>query len=128
MSSLVAIILLVVFVALVVLVVTQSIRIVPQAMAGIVERFGRYHRTLHAGLNMVTPFADRLRPLLEFDPAGVGHAGLEGWLTGGGGSVHDGAVGHGEGGSVPRTGDAGAAPLHDDPSLVQGPAEVRAPV
>src|SRR6202453_3734409 len=64
----------------------------------------------------------------EFDPAGVGHPGLEGWLTGGGGSVHDGAVGHGESGSVPRAGDAGAAPLHDDPSLVQGPAEVRAPV
>src|ERR1700678_1945744 len=65
MSSLVVIILLVVFVGLVVLVVTQSVRIVPQAMAGIVERFGRYHRTLHAGLNMVTPFADRLRPLLD---------------------------------------------------------------
>ena len=65
MSSLVAVILLVVFVALVVLVVTQSIRIVPQAMAGIVERFGRYHRTLPAGLNLVTPFADRLRPLLD---------------------------------------------------------------
>src|SRR6202046_1824683 len=64
MASLVVIILLVVFVGLAVLVVTQSIRIVPQAMAGIVERFGRYHRTLHAGLNMVTPFADRLRPLL----------------------------------------------------------------
>jgi regulator of protease activity HflC (stomatin/prohibitin superfamily) len=64
----------------------------------------------------------------DFNPAGVGHAGLEGWLTGGGGSVHDGAVGHGESGSVPRAGDAGAVPLHDDPSLVQGPAEVRAPV
>ena len=34
-------------------------------MAGIVERFGRYHRTLHAGLNMVTPFVDRLRPLID---------------------------------------------------------------
>ena len=64
----------------------------------------------------------------QFDPAAVGHAGLEGWLAGGGGSVHDGAVGHGESGSVPRAGDAGAAPFHDDPSLVQGPAEVRAPV
>jgi regulator of protease activity HflC (stomatin/prohibitin superfamily) len=64
----------------------------------------------------------------EFDPAAVGDAGLEGWLTGGSGSVHDGAVGNGESGSVPRAGDAGAAPLHDDPSLVQGPAEVRAPV
>ena len=64
----------------------------------------------------------------EFDPAAVGHAGLEGWLTGGSGSVHDGAVGNGKSGSVPRAGDAGQTPLHDDPSLVQGPAEVRAPV
>jgi regulator of protease activity HflC (stomatin/prohibitin superfamily) len=64
----------------------------------------------------------------ELDPAAVGHAGLEGWLTGGGGPVHDGAVGDGEGGSVPRAGDAGAVPLHGDPALMQGPAEVRAPV
>jgi regulator of protease activity HflC (stomatin/prohibitin superfamily) len=64
----------------------------------------------------------------EFDPAAVGHAGLEGWLTGGSGSVHDGAVGNGKSGSVPRAGDAAQASLHDDPSLVQGPAEVRAPV
>jgi len=65
MSTLVTTILLVVFVALVVLVIGRSIRIVPQAMAGIVERFGRYHRTLNAGLNMVTPFVDRLRPLID---------------------------------------------------------------
>ena len=65
MSSLVATILLVVFVALVAAVVSRSIRIVPQATAGIVERFGRYHRTLNAGLNMVTPFVDRLRPLID---------------------------------------------------------------
>ena len=65
MSSLVAIILLVVLVGLAAAVVSRSIRIVPQATAGIVERFGRYHRTLHAGLNMVTPFVDRLRPLLD---------------------------------------------------------------
>jgi regulator of protease activity HflC (stomatin/prohibitin superfamily) len=65
MSPLVGIILLVVFIALVVLVISRSIRIVPQATAGIVERFGRYHRTLNAGLNMVTPFVDRLRPLID---------------------------------------------------------------
>ena len=65
MSALVAIILLLVFVGLVALVVTRSIRIVPQAKAGIVERFGRYHRTLPAGLNMVTPFIDRLLPLID---------------------------------------------------------------
>src|SRR5689334_22536462 len=65
MSPLVGTILLLVFIALVVLVISRSIRIVPQATAGIVERFGRYHRTLNAVLNMVTPFVDRLRPLID---------------------------------------------------------------
>jgi regulator of protease activity HflC (stomatin/prohibitin superfamily) len=65
MSTLVATILLVVLVVLVVLVIARSVRIIPQATAGIVERFGRYHRTLNAGLNMVTPFVDRLRPLID---------------------------------------------------------------
>ena len=65
MSSVVATVLLVVFVLLVGLVIYRSVRIVPQAMAGVVERFGRYHRTLHAGLNIVTPFVDRLRPLID---------------------------------------------------------------
>jgi regulator of protease activity HflC (stomatin/prohibitin superfamily) len=64
-SPLVGTILLLVFIALVILVISRSIRIVPQATAGIVERFGRYHRTLNAGLNMVTPFVDRLRPLID---------------------------------------------------------------
>ena len=65
MSTLVATILLVVLVVLIVVVIARSVRIIPQATAGIVERFGRYHRTLHAGLNVVTPFVDRLRPLLD---------------------------------------------------------------
>jgi regulator of protease activity HflC (stomatin/prohibitin superfamily) len=65
MTTLVATILLVVLVILVVLAIVRSVRIIPQATAGIVERFGRYHRTLNAGLNMVTPFVDRLRPLID---------------------------------------------------------------
>ena len=65
MSTVVLTILLVVFVGLVVLAIARSIRIVPQARAGIVERFGRYHRTLYPGLNMVTPFVDRLLPLVD---------------------------------------------------------------
>ena len=64
----------------------------------------------------------------ELDPPGVSHAGLEGWLTSGGGPVHNGAVGDHEGGAVPGAGDAGAAPVNDDPPLMQGPTEVRAPV
>ena len=65
MNTVVATILLVVFVVLVVLAVVRSVRIIPQATAGIVERFGRYHRTLNAGLNIVTPFIDHLRPLID---------------------------------------------------------------
>ena len=47
------------------IVLARAIRIIPQASAGIVERLGRYHRTLQAGLNVVVPFADRVRPLID---------------------------------------------------------------
>ncbi len=46
-------------------VVVRSIRIVPQARAGIVERLGRYHRTLNPGLALLVPFVDRVKPLLD---------------------------------------------------------------
>src|SRR6201991_1848986 len=65
MGAIIAIVLLVLVIGLAVSAVVRSVRIVPQARAGIVERFGRYHRTLHAGLNVVVPFIDRLRPLID---------------------------------------------------------------
>jgi regulator of protease activity HflC (stomatin/prohibitin superfamily) len=43
----------------------RSIRIIPQARARVVERLGRYHRTLTPGLALVVPFIDRLRPLID---------------------------------------------------------------
>jgi regulator of protease activity HflC (stomatin/prohibitin superfamily) len=43
----------------------RTVRIVPQARAGIVERFGRYHRTLNPGLTVLMPFVDRLKPLID---------------------------------------------------------------
>src|ERR671922_3017114 len=49
----------------VLIVLGRAIRIVPQARAGIVERLGRYHRTLDAGLAIVVPFVDRVRPLID---------------------------------------------------------------
>jgi regulator of protease activity HflC (stomatin/prohibitin superfamily) len=53
-------------VAVVVLVVlARTVRIIPQARAGIVERFGRYQRTLSPGLTLLVPFIDRLRPLVD---------------------------------------------------------------
>src|SRR5213593_3515729 len=49
----------------VLVVVLRSIRIVPQARAGVIERLGRYQRTLTPGLAIVVPFIDRLRPLID---------------------------------------------------------------
>jgi regulator of protease activity HflC (stomatin/prohibitin superfamily) len=43
----------------------RTIRIVPQARAGIVERLGRYNRTLNPGLAILVPFMDRLKPLID---------------------------------------------------------------
>jgi len=43
----------------------RSIRIIPQATAGVVERLGKYHKTLLPGLNIVVPFVDRVRPLID---------------------------------------------------------------
>lgn len=60
-----AFIVLIVVAVLVVVLLIRTIRVVPQATAGIVERFGRYHRTLPAGHNIVVPFIDRLRPLID---------------------------------------------------------------
>src|SRR5215472_6253986 len=65
MGTIVAIVLVVLIVGLAVFAVVRAVQIVPQAQAGIVERFGRYHRTLQAGLNLVMPFIDRLRPLID---------------------------------------------------------------
>ncbi|WP_300265087.1 SPFH domain-containing protein [Microbacterium sp.] len=49
----------------VVVTVARAIRIIPQATAGVVERLGRYHKTLTPGLNILVPFIDRLRPLID---------------------------------------------------------------
>ncbi len=50
---------------LVIVTLFKSIRIIPQANAGVVERLGRYQRTLMPGLNILIPFIDRLRPLID---------------------------------------------------------------
>jgi len=43
----------------------RSIRVIPQARAGVVERLGRYSRTLEPGLTLITPFIDRVKPLVD---------------------------------------------------------------
>src|SRR5512134_2096788 len=61
-AGLIALIVLAVFVFVV---AATAIRIVPQARAGIVERLGRYTRTLDPGLTLIVPFVDRVKPLLD---------------------------------------------------------------
>jgi regulator of protease activity HflC (stomatin/prohibitin superfamily) len=71
-------IVLLVVAALVLLTLARTIRIVPQARAGVVERLGRYSRTLTPGLTLVVPFVDRIRDMIDlreqvvsFDPQPV---------------------------------------------------------
>jgi regulator of protease activity HflC (stomatin/prohibitin superfamily) len=49
----------------VLVVLWRTIKIVPQARAGVVERLGRYSRTLNAGLTIVVPFVDRIRDVID---------------------------------------------------------------
>jgi regulator of protease activity HflC (stomatin/prohibitin superfamily) len=49
----------------VIVTIFRAIKIVPQATAGVVERLGKYHKTLTPGLNLLVPFIDRMRPLID---------------------------------------------------------------
>jgi regulator of protease activity HflC (stomatin/prohibitin superfamily) len=73
-----ALIVLLVVAALVLFTLARTIRIIPQARAGVVERLGRYSRTLTPGLTIVVPFVDRIRDMIDlreqvvsFDPQPV---------------------------------------------------------
>jgi regulator of protease activity HflC (stomatin/prohibitin superfamily) len=46
-------------------VLARTVRIIPQARAAVVERLGRYSRTLSPGLALVVPFIDRIRPMID---------------------------------------------------------------
>lgn len=58
-------IVLIVFVVFILFVGIRAVRIIPQSKAGVVERLGRYSRTLTPGLALIVPFVDRLRPLID---------------------------------------------------------------
>jgi len=47
------------------LIVYKTVRIVPQARARNVERLGRYRKTLEPGMNLIMPFIDRVKPLID---------------------------------------------------------------
>lgn len=50
----------IVFVLLVIVVLYAGVKQVPQGFNWTIERFGRYTRTLHPGLNLIVPFIDRV--------------------------------------------------------------------
>jgi len=52
-------------VLLVALFTVKTVRIVPQARARNVERLGRYRKTLEPGMNVIIPFIDRVKPLID---------------------------------------------------------------
>src|SRR5215213_5984798 len=54
-----------VIIALVVVILIRSIRIIPQARAGVVERLGSYSRTLDPGPHVLVPIADRVRAMID---------------------------------------------------------------
>jgi regulator of protease activity HflC (stomatin/prohibitin superfamily) len=60
-----ALIALIVIALLVIIVIAKSLTIVPQAQAKVVERLGRYSRTLSPGLNLLVPFVDRVRATID---------------------------------------------------------------
>jgi regulator of protease activity HflC (stomatin/prohibitin superfamily) len=60
-----ALIVLVVVAVLLLIVAARTVRIIPQARAGVVERLGRFQRTLEPGLALVVPFIDRVKPLID---------------------------------------------------------------
>jgi regulator of protease activity HflC (stomatin/prohibitin superfamily) len=59
------VIVLIVIAAFVLIVAARTVRIIPQARAGVVERLGRYSRTLTPGLTIIVPFIDRVKPLID---------------------------------------------------------------
>src|SRR5437762_3576798 len=74
----VALIVLLAVAALVVPTLWRTVKSVPHAQAGLVERLGRYQRTLNAGVAILIPFVDRVLPLIDmreqvvsFDPQPV---------------------------------------------------------
>ncbi|GMA39540.1 SPFH domain-containing protein [Mobilicoccus caccae] len=58
-------ILLALMVLFVVVIVVRSVRIVPQQTSLIIERLGKYSRTLDAGIHVIVPFVDKVRANID---------------------------------------------------------------
>src|SRR5262249_60173134 len=49
----------------VVITLLRSVRVVPQQRMDVVERLGKYQRTLNPGLNLLMPFVDAVRTKVD---------------------------------------------------------------
>ncbi|SHM50720.1 SPFH domain-containing protein [Cryptosporangium aurantiacum] len=65
MEDSVVLIVVAIIVVVVLFVLGRAVRIIPQARAAVVERLGRYSRTLTPGLTVVVPIIDKVRPLID---------------------------------------------------------------
>jgi len=65
MSVVAAILVVLIVVGAVTFFLYRSVQIVPQASAQVVERFGRYRRTLEPGLRFLVPVADTIRATVD---------------------------------------------------------------
>ncbi|MDO6630266.1 SPFH domain-containing protein [Bacillus thuringiensis] len=57
----VALTLTIIFALIVVTFIALTIKIIPQQKVGVVERFGKFQRIMHPGLNILIPIVDRVR-------------------------------------------------------------------
>jgi regulator of protease activity HflC (stomatin/prohibitin superfamily) len=64
-AAIAALVVAVIVVVLMFAFVVKTVRIVPQARARNIERFGRYRKTLQPGMNFIVPFVDRVKPLID---------------------------------------------------------------
>ena len=58
-------VLLAVLVIFTLIIVAKSVALIPQAEAAVIERLGRYSRTVSGQLTLLVPFIDRMRPIID---------------------------------------------------------------
>lgn len=55
----------IIFVGMVLIILVKTVKIVPQKQVMIIERLGRYHSAATAGLNIIVPFIDSIRAIMD---------------------------------------------------------------
>ena len=65
MDSILTVFVNVILVLFVILIAYSSIKIIRQASVGIVERLGKFHKSAEQGINMLIPFVDTFRSIVD---------------------------------------------------------------